>query len=180
MNDELTVKISELLAPWASKLGDDRVPYTNHVTRVLLLCNELAPASAERPSERDEFLAAGVFHDLGIWSDGTFDYLAPSIDLARDWLTDRGQSESIERVSAMIDQHHKVRTAGEADDPVEIFRRADTIDVLLGARRFGVPYRRYRAIRKAYPDRGFHRRLVQLGTRRLIEHPASPLPMFRW
>jgi hypothetical protein len=80
----------------------------------------------------------------------------------------------------MIDNHHKVRGAGEPPDPVEIFRRADTIDVAFAARRFGVPYSKYRAIRRRYPDRGFHKRLVQLTVKRTIQHPSSPLPMFRW
>jgi len=183
LSDHLTVQVSELLAPWATQLGDDRVAYTNHVVRVLLLADELHKVAGERgirPSERTEFLVAGVFHDLGIWSDDTFDYLVPSIDLARDWLDAHDQSEFLPLVSEMIEQHHKLRAAGDPHDPIEIFRRADTIEMVLGARRFGVPFGKWRSIRKAYPDRGFHRRLVQLSARRLVQHPTSPLPMFKW
>jgi hypothetical protein len=183
LNDDLTVKVSELLAPWAVQLADDRVAYTNHVVRVLLLADELdilSGTGGPRPSERDDFLVAGVFHDLGIWSDSTFDYLVPSIDLAREYLDAHGQGGLIPIVSEMIDQHHKVRAAADPGDPIEIFRRADSIDVAFGLRRFGLPLSRYRLILKDYPDRGFHWRLVQLGARRLVENPTSPLPMFKW
>lgn len=183
MNDELTVTISEMLAPWAVQLGDSRVGYTNHVVRVLMFADELHALTGEdspRPSDRLDFLATGVFHDLGIWNDGTFDYLAPSIDLARDWLDARGNADLIPLVTEMIDQHHKVRAWSDELNPVEIFRRADTIDVSLGLRRFGVSHRNYRKISKAYPDHGFHWGLVKLSARRLVEHPSSPLPMFRW
>ena len=176
MNDELTTRVSAMLAPWAKQLGEDRVPYTNHIVRVLLLCEELSPGALDRT----EFIAAGVFHDLGIWSDDTFDYLDPSIDRAKDWLEAEGHSDLFELVARMIDQHHKLRAAGGPNDPVEVFRRADTIDVLMGARRFGVKFSAYRRIRKDYPDRGFHRRLVQLTAKRFTEQPTSPLPMYKW
>jgi hypothetical protein len=183
LNDDLTVKVSELLAPWAVQLADDRVAYTNHVVRVLLIADELhalTKSQDPRPSDRTEFLVTGVFHDLGIWSAGTFDYLTPSIELAGEYLDAQGQSGRFPVVREMIDQHHKVRAAADPAEPVELFRRADSIDVALGLRRFGLPMSKYRKILKAYPDRGFHWRLVQLGARRLVEHPTSPLPMFKW
>jgi hypothetical protein len=35
---------------------------------------------------------AACFHDLGIWTDHTFDYLSPSAGLARDYLQRYGLS----------------------------------------------------------------------------------------
>jgi hypothetical protein len=32
----------------------------------------------------------------------------------------------------------------------------------------------------AWPDAGFHRRLVQLTVDRFRHHPLSPLPMVKW
>lgn len=182
-DDELAVDISARLAPYAEALGPDRVAYTNHVIRVLVFCDALfarSGAPGERPSRRTEFLVCGVFHDLGIWTDRTFDYLVPSIELAREHLGHAGAGELEELVTEMIDQHHKQRPAGTESDPVEIFRRADAIDVSLGARRFGLPFPDIRSVQRAYPSRGFHRRLIQLTLRRTIEHPTSPLPMFKW
>lgn len=121
-----------------------------------------------------------MFHDLGIWTDDTFDYLVPSIDLAAARLEQEGRDDLIDLVTRMIDNHHKITPAGPKDDPVEIFRRADTIDVMLGLRRFGVPFKRVREIQRAHPDEGFHLRLVELTAKRTAGHPLSPLPMFKW
>ncbi len=183
VDDVLAVEVSHLLAPYDEALGEDRAGYTNHVIRTMLFCDELAGIDGgpdEQPSRRPEFLVCGVFHDLGIWTDKTFDYLVPSIDLAADHLEKIGRPELAPLVTTMIDEHHRQRSAGAPDDPVEIFRRADMIDVSLGLRAFGVARRRVREIRRAYPNRGFHRRLVQLTFQRTVEHPTSPLPMFKW
>lgn len=182
-DDELAVEISERLSPYAEALGADRPGYTNHVIRLLLFCDLLhvrSGAAGERPSRSEPYLVAGVFHDLGIWTDRTFDYLVPSIELAAEYLQREAREDLEAEVRTMIDLHHKQRAAGPADDPVEIFRRADAVDVLLGLRRFGLAFGDVRAVRKAYPDRGFHRTLVRLTARRTVEHPTSPLPMFKW
>ncbi len=182
-DDALALEVSQLLSPYAEALGDDRAGYTNHVVRVLLFCDALDAGSDPGnppPSRRIEFLVCGVFHDLGIWTDETFDYLVPSIDLAGDHLEKIERSDLTPLVNRMIDEHHKQRSAGPPDDPVEIFRRADLIDLSLGLRRFGAPRKRVREIRRAYPNRGFHRRLVKLTVQRTLEHPTSPLPMFKW
>lgn len=164
------------LAPYAAALGRDRQAYTHHVLRVLALCEELSAGAA-----RDErFVTAAVFHDLGIWTAGTFDYLAPSADLARGWLLEQDRPDLVPEVVRMIDLHHKVRPAGEDSDPVEVFRRADTIDVTRGLRRFGVARAAYRWIAGEHPNAGFHRRLAQLTLRRLREDPLHPAPMLKW
>lgn len=182
MHDDLQKRVDSLLEPWSEQLAADREPYTNHVMRVLLLCDEVSVAAiggGTPPSQRQEFLVAGVFHDLGIWSDGTWDYLPPSIERAREHLESIDCEDLVPTVSQMIEQHHKLRSAGFSDDPVEVFRRADTIDVLLGARRFGMPRSRYREILREFPDKGFHASLVRRTIARLGEKPKSPLPMFK-
>ncbi|WP_280312601.1 HD domain-containing protein [Nocardia abscessus] len=177
LRDEVEVR----LAPWQQQLGPDRAAYTNHVLRVLTLCDLLAADQQPRPSAREEFLTAATLHDIGIWSAGSFDYLAPSCDQARAWLASIDRDDLTELVVSMIDQHHRVRPAGPPHDPVEIFRRADAIDVELGLLgRFGISRGTYRELAKRYPNRGFHRKLVQLAARRLRTHPASPLPMLKW
>jgi len=184
LDDDIRAEIDRRLAPWKSQLGTDRRAYEHHIVRVLLLCDRLHqrvdPNSSDPPSRRAEYLTAAVFHDLGIWSDGTFDYLAPSVELARAWLTKEGERNLAPLVTAMIEQHHKIRQADEPTSAVEVFRRADTIDLTLGLRRFGLPLHDYRGITRRYPNAGFHRRLIALAWRRLQTHPTSPLPMLKW
>jgi hypothetical protein len=175
----MTPTLDELFAPWQAALGRDYTAYRHHVERLLALCEALAVREGVM-LDPVALRVAGVFHDLGIWSDGTFDYLAPSSARARAWLEANGHGDRSHLVTAMIEQHHKLRPAGPARDPVEIFRRADWTDVTLGALTFGLPRARYRELLRQLPDAGFHLRLVQLSGKQLLTNPLRPLPMFRW
>lgn len=169
--------VEAVLAVHAAALGPDLPGYRHHVHRVVHFAEAFAPPG---PDVADKLAVAGVFHDLGIWTARTFDYLPPSIALACDWLRAAGLGEWTAEISAMIGDHHKVTpSAAPRDWLVEPFRRADWVDVTLGLRRFGLDRARIAAIRRAWPDEGFHRRLVALAARRLLTHPFSPLPMIR-
>lgn len=171
--------IDEILGAHRAEIGKDFVPYRNHVYRVANLCAALTADS--RDTERLEKIAiAAAFHDLGIWTDGTFDYLAPSVRLAADYLAGSSRSRWIAEITEAILYHHKV-TAYRGGRPfVEPFRRADWIDVSMGLVRFGQPRSLIRELYAEWPDAGFHWNLVRLEIRHLGKHPLNPLPMFRW
>lgn len=180
-SNDLRDEVEARLAPWQQQLGRDRAAYTNHVLRVLALCDLLAADQQPRPSAREEYLTAATLHDIGIWAAGTFDYLASSCDLARAWLSSIDRDDLTGLVVSMINEHHRIRPAGPPHDPVEIFRRADAIDVgrgLLGW--YGISRAARRDLTKRYPNHGFHRTLVRLTARRLRTDPTSPLPMVKW
>src|SRR5262245_15466282 len=170
--------VEEVLDDHASQLGHDLVAYRNHVYRVVNLCLAIV---GDRRVELEKVAVAAVFHDLGIWTNHTFDYIGPSVAIAREHLADRGMAEWIPEIEAMIVDHHKVTTS-HANPPilVESFRRADWIDVTRGLRRFGLPRTRIAAVAATWPDAGFHRRLVELTLDRWWRHPLNPLPMVRW
>jgi hypothetical protein len=167
--------MDELFEASRDVLGTDLAAYRNHAYRVLNLSHALGAP----PAEGRKLEIACVFHDLGIWSDGTFDYLEPSARRAREYLEREGLSTWAVDVTRMIADHHKITPAGGAA-LVGTFRRADWIDVSLGLLRFGLPRERVAEIRAAFPNAGFHRRLVALGGARLVSHPLSPLPMLKW
>jgi hypothetical protein len=151
-------------------------PYRNHVLRVMAFCLALRPTM-----ELFELGVAGAFHDLGIWAASTWNYLPPSGQLARQWLIRCGRSASFERVKAMIAYHHKLtRYHGPHQVAVETFRRADWIDVSRGRLSFGLSTVTIHAIRRAYPDLGFHSFLRSRALRALLEKPLRPLPMLKW
>jgi hypothetical protein len=130
--------------------------------------------------ELEKFAAAAVFHDLGIWTDRTFDYIAPSIALAREYLIGRAREDWITEISAMIADHHKIMPSmANPTSLVEPFRQADWIDVTGGLRRFGVPRPFVARLFATWPDAGFRWRLVQLALHRFRTHPLTPLPMVR-
>jgi len=80
----------------------------------------------------------------------------------------------------MIVNHHKI-TRADADPGslVEVFRRADWIDVSRGLRRFGLSRTFIESVFAHWPDAGFHWRLVELTVDRFRHHPLSPLPMVK-
>jgi hypothetical protein len=170
--------VEEVLNAHASELGPDLVAYRNHVYRVVNLCVAIAGHSR---AELEKIAVAAVFHDLGIWTNHTFDYIAPSVALAREHLAARGMAPWIPEIEAMILDHHKVTPSRvHPQSLVESFRRADWIDVSRGLRRFGLPRTFIATVAATWPNAGFHRRLVQLTIDRFWKHPLSPLPMVRW
>lgn len=169
--------VEAVLAEHAGALGRDAVGYRHHVYRVVNLCAVMAPLTTD---DLEVIEVAAVFHDLGIWTAGTFDYLPPSIALAEAYLTRTGRAVWGPAVTAMIRQHHKVSSyRGPHAVLVEAFRRADWVDVTWGARSFGLPRSRFARIRARWPDAGFHLRLLQLSLARAVRHPLNPLPMLR-
>lgn len=170
--------VDEILNTHAPELGRDLAGYRNHVYRVV----NLSVAIAGDPRiELDKITIAAAFHDLGIWTNHTFDYIAPSVTLARTHLAARGRTDWTSEIEAMIVNHHKVTPSQPHSlSLVESFRRADWIDVTCGLRRFGLPRSFIAAVRGTWPSAGFHRRLVQLTVARARTHPLSPLPMVTW
>ena len=83
--------VSAVLANHASALGHDFIAYRNHVYRVVNLC--LTIAGGGDRIELEKIAAAAVFHDLGIWTNHTFDYIAPSVALARQHLSAGAHAE---------------------------------------------------------------------------------------
>lgn len=170
--------VEKILRPWHSDLGNDLRPYRNHVYRVIHFSLALRVSDDE---ERRKVIIATCFHDLGIWSGQTFDYLPPSLAAARDYLRQNGLDQWSAEVELMIDQHHKLRPFRDNRFPlVELLRRADLIDVSLGIRRFGLPRGYVKQVRQTFPNAGFHERLVRLVWDGLRHRPLNPLPFYKW
>ena len=92
-----------------------------------------------------------------------------------------GHAGWLPEVQTIIEQHHKLtRYRGPFERAVETFRRADLVDVSLGLVRFGLPPSQVRAVRKAFPNAWFHRRLLVLTARQFLRDPLRPLPMMLW
>ena len=74
--------------------------------RIVNLC-----AAMVGRSELEKIAVAAVFHDLGIWTSGTFDYIGPSVVLAHDYLVARGREDWTPEIEGMIADHHKITTS---------------------------------------------------------------------
>ena len=168
--------IDEVLRDHAPELGPDFIAYRNHVYRVANLC----AAMVEDRGDLEKIAVAAVFHDLGIWTHRTFDYIAPSVALAREYLAAHDRAAWAAEIEQMIADHHKITSSHtRRDSLVEPFRRADWIDVTRGLRTFGLSRALIRSVLAGWPNAGFHWRLVQLTFERFRRHPLSPLPMVK-
>jgi HD domain-containing protein len=170
--------LDEVLSPWQQTLGADYLAYKNHVIRMLNFCFYLA-----KPDDVEEkkLIIAAAFHDIGIWTNNTVDYLAPSITHLEHYLHKNNLSAWFAELSVMIAQHHKITKTKYPQYPlVEIFRQADLVDFSLGMVKNAITKNFIREVKTALPNAGFHRLLLVLTWQRIKQKPFSPLPMMKW
>ncbi len=173
--------IEVVLPAHRQALGAFYEAYRGHVYRVLnfslCLVARLAPAT---PDIRPKLGVAAAFHDLGVWSDATWDYLPPSIRRMRAYLTASARASWSDELSVWVEMHHKLRPyRGPGAGAVEAFRRADLAD-FPGWRRFGMPAAWLSEVRRTWPDHGFRRGVAVAVILGALRRPWRPLPMVRW
>ena len=174
--EDQTQAIENLLQKFKVAIGPDYDKYKNHVHRVFLNCVLID----DDKSNEEKYAIASVFHDIGIWTNQTFDYLEPSIEQARIHLTKIGREDWLEEITLMISWHHKItRYRGKYESIVENFRKADWIDVSFGLMSFGVDKKKIKDNKRKWPTLGFHRFLVKASLKNFFKHPFNPLPMFK-
>lgn len=145
--------LEEILGRWKNEIGNDYPRYKNHVYRMVHFCFALHNCNNE---ERDKIIIAGCFHDLGIWANDTFDYLSPSIALAKAYLKQNNLARWIPEIALMIDTHHKIRQHHDDRYPlIEVFRKGDWVDVSLGMVKCGLPQSLYSKRQRPVSQRRF-------------------------
>jgi hypothetical protein len=162
--------IDDVIEEWAAALGSAQGAYRGHAFRVFNIARQLGVPRS------DELALASAFHDLGIWSDKTFDYLEPSIARAETYMRARTPGLSTALVSALIANHHKLRRIRDWD-AVEGFRRADLVDVTRGWFRAGLDGAFFTELVAAFPYGDFHRTLVHTALAWWVRHPLRPVPV---
>lgn len=168
--------IDDLLGRFKNEIGTDLEKYSNHVHRVFETC----VMRDTDPANRHKYAIAAVFHDIGIWTAHTIDYLPPSIEQAEHYLNTTQGGAGVAEVTAMIYWHHKIRSYhGAFPVTVETFRKADWTDVSLGILTFGANAQMLRNLRRKFPNAGFHWFLIRKIGANFLRHPLNPLPMFK-
>jgi hypothetical protein len=168
--------IEVMLASYKSIIGKDYYRYKNHVCRIYSYCSLMDDSHYNDT----KYAIAAVFHDIGIWTDATFDYIEPSIEQASSYLTTINRQEWIEEITLMISWHHKISSYKKDNyETIEIFRKADWIDVSLGILNFEVKPKEIKLIKQQLPNLGFHVFLLKNIFKNLFKHPLNPLPMFK-
>lgn len=99
--------VDDLLAPYRPAIAEDYAGYRNHVVRVFLfsllfLDDDVASAGKEEVWTVYRKLAIALaFHDIGLWTAHTVDYLEPSIGVAHNYL-DQANLSSWKQVSPAL------------------------------------------------------------------------------
>ena len=170
--------LEEVLEEWKGKIGKDYSGYKNHVYRVV---NFGFNMNQNNKDDEEKIIVAGCFHDIGIWASDTFNYLEPSIKLVKEYLKNKDQGHWSHEIELMINMHHKItKYKGNTYPLVEVFRKADWIDVSKGKRSFGLSNEFIASVIDEFPNSGFHKKLIQLTKNEFKNNPLKPLPMMRW
>ena len=177
MTEQRLTLLDDILNDWREVIGEDFDGYRNHCQRMVHCCLALRDCSEV---ERQKLMIAAAFHDIGIWTAHTLDYLPPSVTPAMAYLKDKGLEAWSEEIRLMITEHHKLSAYDDGRYPlVELFRQGDLVDFSLGLVRFGLPRRFVRELKQTFPNAGFHRRLLQLASHWFVRHPLNPAPMMK-
>lgn len=168
--------IRKIFGRYQAQLGKHMALYRNHVLRVYHLTMVMQPLMTE--TDRNKLAVAAAFHDIGIWTHGTFDYLKPSIELARQYLQEEGLAHYADEVALIIDNHHKL-TPYRGNTLVENFRRADLVDLSLNLFRYDFKREDLRHLNRHYPSLGFHRFIFGQIAKNILRHPLRPLPIVK-
>ena len=170
--------LDSILKDYQQVIGRDFIAYRNHLYRMVNFVNALADLSRE---EMNRVEIAAAFHDIGIWTKNTVDYIDPSVAEATNWLVKHPVPDPEHAILAMIEWHHKVTAIENHGSRLpEFFRRGDLVDFSLGWVRCGLPRAYIRRVRQQFPNAGFHRMLLRLSMKQLLRHPLNPAPMLRW
>ena len=131
--------------------------------------------------DRQKLIIAACFHDLGLWSEKTVDYLPPSIVLAKEYLQQNDLEHWSTEIELIIDLHHKVTEYKNQRYPlVEVFRKADLADFSLGLIKAGISIDYITQVKAAFSNAGFHKLLCKEQGKWLLKHPLNPFPIFKW
>jgi hypothetical protein len=170
--------IDTILSAWQDRIGQDYPGYRGHVYRMFNFCLALRPCSEE---EQTKLAIAACFHDIGLWSDHTVDYIPPSMAQANQYLSGHGLQSWSEEIGLMIALHHKVRSVKDDCYPlVELFRKGDLVDFSLGVFACGIPRAYIRQVKAALPNHGFHKFLMKGARDWFLAHPFSAPPFMKW
>lgn len=176
---QCSIFIETILKEYQTIIDRDYQGYLNHCKRVAACCLILSQDSREDTIRK--IAIAVAFHDIGIWTSKTIDYLEPSVKVMLSYLTLHRLLDWQIEITLMITEHHKLTTTKCSEYPlVEYFRQADYADFSLGLLRSNIPRSEFKKLTSQYPNAGFHKTLVCLGLKRFLQKPWSPLPMFKW
>lgn len=177
--------LDKILGDYLYTIGADYQGYRNHCQRVMSYTIDMikkAPADSSAATETfDKIATAVAFHDIGLWTAKTVDYIDPSEKEAMLYLDSIGKKEWKEEIGLMITRHHQTIQGELVTDTLpETFRRADLVDFTWGLVRWDVPRGIVLRTQESLGNAGFHWGLVKKAVPWTLQNPLNPVPMVRW
>ena len=156
--------VEKHLKPYKELLGDDYEGYRGHIYRILTYTLHFLGGESQY---RKAIEAAFVYHDIGLWTDGKLNYLAPSAKRAREALKSEFNAEEMEIIDGIIMWHHKITPykKGQNADVIDAARKADWIDASMGMVKKGMPKGHINKVQSLIANNGFHQTLKEFGPR---------------
>jgi len=150
---ERNTLIDDILKQHRSELNVDYDKYRHHVYRVFNFTLLLHEATEK---ETDALAVAAAYHDIGIWTAGTFDYLEPSLALAKEYIKAKQPKVSAKAVEQIIMNHHKITS----------YKDISHRDIL--------------ELYQTFPESNFHLFILKEVAVNTFKNPFNPLPIYKW
>ncbi len=166
--------IDQILEKYSRDLSRDYAAYRNHAQRVYHICMALGGQAFEW-----QLAVAAAFHDLGLWTNDTWDYLDPSVRLAEIYCKEQGQSDHFPEIKEIIIHHHKISRYKGPFPAAEFLRKADLVDLSFHRIKYSIPRNMLDQLSNSFPFAGFHQVLWKMFLANLRKNPLRPMPMMR-
>lgn len=167
--------MDNILESYKGYLGADYQKYRGHCYR--LINYMIALGLGEEDLEVCQY--AIPFHDLGIWTAQTMDYLAPSCEEAIKYIKKNNENIDSKQVSNIINNHHKI-TKIKGDSGAELLRKADLIDLTTSFVSFGIDKKTKKIIKQRFPYHGFQFFIYKKVMKHAIRNILNPFPMLKF
>ncbi len=167
--------IEDVVRTYSNALGQHLPLYKGHCYRLLNYIIYM-----QRHQDNLDFLGVAIaFHDLGIWTHGTMDYLNPSFELAKTYVQNANVDISIADLKVAIKNHHKISSLQKVA-PAEYLRKADLNDLSMGLLNEGVPRPFIKDMKACWPYLGFQKLIFGKVLLYALQNPFNPFPMLKW
>lgn len=156
--------IEKHLLRYKTVLGNDYEGYRGHIYRVLTYAIHFLNGNEDKLSVIGSAL---VFHDIGLWTDGTLAYLEPSVSRADEYFNIKTfNKQDRQLLKDIIYWHHKITPfKGPNEHIVNAVIKGDIIDASSGLITKGMPKSHIKRVNDAIPEAGFHKTLMDFGPR---------------
>lgn len=166
--------ITQILHKHRTDLGKAYDAYHNHAQRVYHYATIFLLVR-----ESKKMAIAAAYHDLGIWTGKSMNYLPGSVKLATAYLSQSEYGLLPDEMRFIITNHHKLRPV-KGNIEAEAFRKGDLTDLTCGHIRYNLPESIITEAERKFPRLHFTKMMLRKTLKGALKHPMKPLPMIRW